>query len=242
MIANIDPAANWDLYIQPLLKMSRLELPLDQRVIIKNIVNGVVVTRLRLGERPSYTTRETDLIPLETVEKRFGRRVMPYLKDMSQVTYFKLARADKGKKKKKGDNDQDDADVGGEDENEDQVNDKDERPSGINGRGANKKRWDVSQLEGLRTHQPDVKYFRTSLQILLRRAEYGLTTDAEEAEIIRISSLFCFCSLYCRRVKNLAESQEQARRKVSCLQDLPEKRQPPWLKRVAMILSRIDEY
>ncbi|GJJ75125.1 hypothetical protein EMPS_07483 [Entomortierella parvispora] len=234
MIVNIDPAADWNLYIQPLLKLSRLELPLDQRVIIRNIVDGIVVTKPRLAERSLYSVRETDIIPLETVDKRLGRREMPYLKDMSQVTRHKNVKVDKGKKKKNGD-DQEDVDDG--DEDEDQVNGKKQSRKDRKGQ-----RWDVSHLEGLRTHQPDVKYFRASLQILLRRAEYGLTTDAEEAEIIRISSLFCFCSLYCRRVQDMAESQEQAQRKISCLQDLPEKRQPPWLKRVAMILSRIDEY
>ncbi|KAG0262114.1 hypothetical protein BG011_000311 [Mortierella polycephala] len=91
----------------------------------------------------------------------------------------------------------------------------------------------------LSRHQPDVKYFRPILQLLLTRAEFGVMTDWEEKEIVRISRLFCFCSFYCRRV---ATHQEVSLpRDISGFDRIAIGEQPCWYSAVASILSREDE-
>ncbi|KAF9180695.1 hypothetical protein BGZ51_006044 [Haplosporangium sp. Z 767] len=91
----------------------------------------------------------------------------------------------------------------------------------------------------LSRHQPDVKYFRPILQLLLTRAEFGVMTDWEEKEIGRISRLFCFCSFYCRRVATRQEV--SIPRGISGFDRMAVADQPPWYSAVASILSREDE-
>ncbi|KAF9935639.1 hypothetical protein BGZ67_003240 [Mortierella alpina] len=89
-------------------------------------------------------------------------------------------------------------------------------------------------------HQPDVKYFRPILRCLLTRAEFGMMTPDEERQLISICKLFCFCSLYCRRVSKCDEV-PTVPRIGSCFDDLPDDKRPAWYNRLAAILSRNDE-
>ncbi|KAF9973691.1 hypothetical protein BGZ73_003024 [Actinomortierella ambigua] len=56
----------------------------------------------------------------------------------------------------------------------------------------------VRILQKLNRHQPPVEPFRPILEMLLRRAEFGVLSEWEEEELMRICNLFCFCCLYCR--------------------------------------------
>ncbi|KAF9434709.1 hypothetical protein BGZ76_007557 [Entomortierella beljakovae] len=57
---------------------------------------------------------------------------------------------------------------------------------------------DLGRFRDLRPHQPDVKYVRPILKLLLTRAEFGVMSEAEEQQLEAICSAFCFCSVYCR--------------------------------------------
>ncbi|KAI1315129.1 hypothetical protein EDD11_001276 [Mortierella claussenii] len=99
-----------------------------------------------------------------------------------------------------------------------------------------------SQVETASTflcHQPEVKHLRPILQILLTRAEFGFLTEEEEQDLVRTCDLFCFCSLYCQRLKSM-EDMLQAPKSVSSFDDLPEHQQPAWYGKLAAILRRPD--
>ncbi|KAF9557499.1 hypothetical protein EC968_007616 [Mortierella alpina] len=89
-------------------------------------------------------------------------------------------------------------------------------------------------------HQPDVKHFRPILMCLLTRAEFDVMTEDEEEKLVSICDLFCFCSLYCRRVSSCDEV-PQVPKTGSYLDDLPDDKRPPWYSRLAAILSCTDE-
>ncbi|KAG0210658.1 hypothetical protein BGX28_009085 [Mortierella sp. GBA30] len=89
-------------------------------------------------------------------------------------------------------------------------------------------------------HQPQVKYFRPILRCLLTRAEFGVMTYEQEKSMISICRMFCFCSLYCRRVSKW-EDVPLVPRIGSFFDDLPDDRRPAWYNRLAAILSREDE-
>ncbi|KAG0056650.1 hypothetical protein BGZ83_004175 [Gryganskiella cystojenkinii] len=257
-IFNIDPTADSNIYIQPMLRLYRQELPLEQRDLVKDIASGLVKTVKQLKKNDfSYSTRVTDLqmFTMPTADDHSDRHMIPYLEDMHPV----LKEEPLAVRKTRSSSRTQKENIDGEENNQEQDDDGDDQENDPNnghivttrsGTRTPKKskalkdqrRWTFEQMSEVRQHQPDVKYFRPMLQLLLRRAEYGVMTDAEEAEILRISNLFCFCSLYCRRVPDLEGAKDQLRKKLSCLQDLPERMQPAWLKRVVMIMCRRDDY
>ncbi|KAF9355133.1 hypothetical protein BGX26_006956 [Mortierella sp. AD094] len=61
-------------------------------------------------------------------------------------------------------------------------------------------------VQSLARHEPNIKYLRPILMILLMRAEFGTITVWEEQELVRICGLFCFCSLYCRHGRHIQET------------------------------------
>ncbi|KAF9573798.1 hypothetical protein EC968_008078 [Mortierella alpina] len=91
-----------------------------------------------------------------------------------------------------------------------------------------------------RAHQPDIKYFRPILTCLLMRAEFGVITATEERQLVSICDLFCFCSLYCRRVSS-CDAVPTVPKIGSFFDDMPDHRRPTWYNRLAAILSRNDE-
>ncbi|KAF9209176.1 hypothetical protein BGZ49_005963 [Haplosporangium sp. Z 27] len=83
----------------------------------------------------------------------------------------------------------------------------------------------------LKNHQPELKHIRPILKILLMRAEFGTMTAWEEEEIIRI------CDLRAEIWEDVFKKPEN----ISSFDQLPEKYQPPWYSKLALILSRKDE-
>lgn len=105
-----------------------------------------------------------------------------------------------------------------------------------------------SIVEQLDRHQPNVAYYRPILELLLVRAEYGVLTAWEEAEMTRITNLFCFCSLYCRRhtsAKELMAKKTCARNSTglkSYFEQMPDEMRPSWYTKVVQILARADDF
>ncbi|KAI9242316.1 MAG: hypothetical protein BYD32DRAFT_403877 [Podila humilis] len=103
-------------------------------------------------------------------------------------------------------------------------------------------------VEQLDRHQPNVAYYRPILELLLVRAEYGVLTAWEEAELTRITNLFCFCSLYCRRhtsVKDLAAKGTISSNNTglkSYFEQMPDELRPVWYTKVVQILARADDF
>ncbi|KAF9407540.1 hypothetical protein BGZ94_002650 [Podila epigama] len=121
----------------------------------------------------------------------------------------------------------------------------------------------TSPTAHLNQHQPNLGYYRPILELLLKRAEYGVMTPWEESQIIRIANLFCFCSLYCRRLTSEKElmsergivgtqhrtlpTQSTAATTTTTgilpyFQLLLNELRPHWYDKVAQILAREDDF
>ncbi|KAG0085383.1 hypothetical protein BGZ92_009038 [Podila epicladia] len=102
-------------------------------------------------------------------------------------------------------------------------------------------------FEQLNRHQPNVAYYRPVLELLLARAEYGVLTAWEEAELTRITNLFCFCSLFCRRHTSVRDLTAAAKGTCagglkSYFEQLPGEMRPPWYNKLVLILARANDF
>ncbi|KAG0345359.1 hypothetical protein BG004_003774 [Podila humilis] len=120
-------------------------------------------------------------------------------------------------------------------------------------------------VRALDRHQPNVAYFRPILELLLARAEFGVLTEWEESELNRIVNLFCFCSLYCRRVQSINEIQHVSTATPvlfssninihatgeetattgtlpSYFDQMPESWRPHWYSKLVQILARPNDF
>ncbi|KAF8934327.1 hypothetical protein BGZ58_005789 [Dissophora ornata] len=86
-------------------------------------------------------------------------------------------------------------------------------------------------------HGKEVKGLRPILRVLLMRAEFGVLTEWEEQELIRICDLVCFCPI-CSGPRSNQQSVLANPTETSYFDSLPAKEQPVWYSKVAAIMDR----
>ncbi|KAG0334382.1 hypothetical protein BG000_008385 [Podila horticola] len=224
-ILAMDPAADSDRYVVPWIRILNSKMSSKQVQIVEDIESTCISSSLpsTVSDQDflaSFQYRDIDptALPLELsalVGKRRERRLVPW----------KETKAKSGMSKKNNIPRRSQTDL---DHNSSLLQSKDHH----------------AIVEQLNRHQPNVAYYRPVLELLLARAEYGVLTAWEEAELIRITNLFCFCSLYCRRHTSLKDLTAAAKSNglKSYFEQLPDDMRPPWYTKVVQILARADDY
>ncbi|KAG0025276.1 hypothetical protein BGZ81_007288 [Podila clonocystis] len=225
-ILELDPAADSDRYVVPWIRILTSKMTPKQAQIVEDIESTRISSDLpgTVSDQDflsSFQYRETDsaALPLELsalVGKRRERRLVPW---KETKTKGGVNKKNIPRRRSQSDLDLDNS-----------LLSKDHH----------------AIVEQLDRHQPNVAYYRPVLELLLARAEYGVLTAWEEAELTRITNLFCFCSLYCCRhtsVKDLTAT------KGACagglkpyFEQLPDEMRPPWYNKVVLILARADDF
>ncbi|KAF9306112.1 hypothetical protein BGZ74_007580 [Mortierella antarctica] len=228
-ILGLDPAADSDRYVVPWIRILTSKMTSKQAQIVEDIESTRISSNLPStfvdqDFLASFQYRDTDpaALPLELlalVGRRRERRLVPWTETKTK---------------------------GGTNKKNNIPRRRSQTDLDIDSSVLSKDRHVI--FEQLDRHQPNVAYYRPVLELLLARAEYGVLTAWEEAELNRITNLFCFCSLYCRRHTSVRDLTAAAKGACagnglkSYFEQLPDEMRPPWYNKLVLILARADDF